>query len=465
MRQNVVAGAVLAFVSIVFLSAAFGDFLYFDDELLILDNPTVHGLTLGNIGKAFSSYDPELYIPLTLISHQIEWSLVGGSPLLYHSTNIVLHLISTLLVFLIFRRIFTLQLTVLCTLLFALHPLQVESVAWVSGRKDLLASMFFLASTYTYLRRKESGAQKYLSMVLFLCGLLSKVSIFPLPLCLLLLDLVLGERFSRKLLMEKLPYVVLSILFLIIAIAGKHVQASNPIAVLLLSPASVLLTLRHIVFPVGLTIFYPFTEHVTMFNGYIFMSAVILTLLIACSLILSPHRKSIQCALAWVLILIAPSLLNMQKGGELGIPDTYLTSDRYSYLAILGPIALFGYLLGRYWSVGILVVTALSFVTFRQIGYWHDSEALFGRVISVGQLSYVAYTNLAGFAAQKGNLEEAEILFERSLVIRRTTTALFNLAQVKAHLEKTDEARALYRELLLLTPNDRQAREKFNALH
>jgi len=167
---------VLLVTLVVFLPSLFGEFLAFDDELLILDNPTVHGLSFSNIAEAFTTYDPELYIPLTLLTHQIEWSLVQDSPFLYHVTNLLLHLLSVSIVFFIVCTLLTKRIAMICALIFAIHPLQVESVAWVSGRKDLLSSVFFLASIWSYTEWKEMGKMRKFQ-ILFL------QSYYPLYLC------------------------------------------------------------------------------------------------------------------------------------------------------------------------------------------------------------------------------------------------------------------------------------------
>ncbi len=458
-------GIVLVLTFVVFFPSLSGEFLAFDDELLILDNPTVHGLTFSNIQSAFTTYDPELYIPLTLLTHQIEWSLAGDSPALYHITNLLIHLASAVLVFLILRRFFSVHISVVCALLFSIHPLQVETVAWISGRKDLLASAFFLASTYTYLQWKGTGQHKSLSLVFFLCGLMSKVSIFPLPISLLLLDYLRGERLSGDHVKEKLPYFLLSGIFLIIAVIGKSTQVSDPISAIVLTPASVLLTIKHIVIPTGLTIFYPFTNTVVLTNPLVLSGLVFFVLTgVGCA---ATHKRSryLTFSVLWFAVLIAPSLLNMQKGGELGIPDLYLTSDRYAYLALIGPIFLFGYLLRKLsWYPGALLVLVFGSITFVQTSYWQNSDALFRRAIDVGQKSHVAFTNIGGYAAQSGNFEEAEELFTQSLSIRRSTRALYNLAQIKVHLGKKEEGLELYRELLLLTPNDDSARRKMQSI-
>ena len=126
---------------------------------------------------------------------------------------------------------------------------------------------------------------------------------------------------------------------------------------------------------------------------------------------------------------------------------------------------LVGFLLQKTsWKLPLLIIAVFGCITIAQQGYWNNSSALFGRVVDTNQPSHVAYTNLGGFAVQAGNIEEAETLFEEALSARRTTRALFNLAQIKAHLGKTEDAIKLYEELLLLTPDDKSARNKLQKL-
>lgn len=458
-------GFIVIIVFTIFFNSLFGEFVALDDELLIQDNPTVHGLTFKNIGRAFTTYDPELYIPLTLLTHQIEWSIVGENPLLYHVTNLVIHSISAVLVFLILTHIFSLNIAFVCALLFALHPLQVEAVSWASGRKDVLSSLFFLASMYSYILWKTGSSVKWQSVLLFLCGLLSKVSIFPLPFCLVLLDRLLGEKISVKTFQEKLPYFLLSTIFLIIALFGKHTQLANPLDSILLSPASVLLTLQHFLYPFELAIVYPFIDAVHWFHPQIISGIFTVIALLLSALYFRSRFFPVFFGIAWFLIVLAPSIASVQRGGELGIPDLYTTSDRYAYLAIIGPIVLFGYFLQKYhWAFGIAPLLIFSIVSWKQTEYWNNSEILFRRVIAVGQSSHLSYANLGGFEAKRGNMQEAEELLEIALSIRTTTDALFNLAQIKAILSKPDEARLLYQQLLQLTPDDTIARQKMNSL-
>ncbi len=432
----------------------------FDDELLILDNAKVHGLTLENIIQAFTTYDPELYVPFTLLTYQIEWSLVGDSPLLYHITNLVIHLLSTFFVFKILRRFFSNPVSIIGALLFSLHPIQVEAVAWVSGRKDLLASMFFLASTYTYLLWKDSGKCGRCSITLFLLGLLSKISIFPLPFCLLLLDYLKGERITKRRITEKWLYFLLAGVFLLIAFSGKQVQASADIVSLVLTAfISIPLTIFHIVFPLFLTIFYPFIESVHLLHPRVLIGILIVSILAGTACYFRNRVRVITFSILWFILLLTPSLLNVQKGGELGIPDVYLTSDRYAYIAILGPVVLIAFLLKRIrWDWTIIPLVVLALLTIRQTQTWQSSSTLFQRVIEVKQPAYIAYLNLAGYAAHAEDYNKAEKLYEEALQIRKSSKILYNLIQLKGLLGKKSEARALYEEYVKMRPNDSKGR-------
>jgi hypothetical protein len=283
--------------------------------------------------------------------------------------------------------------------------------------------------------------------------------------CLLLLDYLRGEELTKERITEKIPYFILAFVFLIIALIGKSTQISDPLIPIILAPASLLLTAQHILIPTGLTIFYPFISDVSLSNTTVLTGIFVLACTGIISVATAKRTRALSFAVVWLLVLLAPSLLNMQKGGELGIPDIYLTSDRYAYLALIGPIILIGFML-KHTSlyIGLALVVMLSALTATQVPYWHSSDQLFRRVIDSGQQSHVAYTNIGGYAAQAGKFEEAEELFTQSLSIRRTTRVLFNLAQIKAHLDKKKEAIALYQELLELTPNDKSAKSKLQLL-
>jgi len=443
-----------------------GDFLALDDELLIIDNPTARGLTLSNITEAFTSYDPELYIPFTLLTYQLEYSLFELNPLPYHATNLLFHILNGLLVFAILKRLLSRRAAFLCALLFALHPLNVEGVAWASGRKDVLSAFFFLLSYWLYFRSKEQGKGLWKSLVAFACGLLSKVSVFPLPFILLLTDWVRGERIDRSNLKRKAPYFVLAALFLIVAFFGKHVQVGNLLLPLLLSFVSVPFYLWKFVLPIGLSIFYPFTTAVSLINPQVFFGLLIVIAVTVGAFFSLKWTRRVLFAWLFFLIMLAPSFLNVMKGGEAGISDIYFASDRYVYLASIGLLSLVGLLITRK-TVLAFIGIALIFgaLTYRQSLTWQSSEALFQNVIKNQRHSHVAYNNLAGILVQNGEIERAVELYEQSIGIRENSRALFNLAQLTAVENDRERAIELYERGLVVDPTEARMRANLGGIY
>ena len=225
---------ILIITFITFFPSLKNDFMNtWDDEKYVTGNPIVKELSLPNIGKMFTKQVNGSYVPLPLLTFAIENELAGNEPLLFHITNLMLHLICTLLVFQVLRLLkLDLIYAAFGALLFGIHPMRVESVAWITERKDVLYSLFYLASVIMYIRYIESPHKRKLllySILLFLGSLLSKIEAVTIPLSLLLIDYLLKRPFSWKLITEKIPYFILSLLFgilgiLIIILLGRHGQ-------------------------------------------------------------------------------------------------------------------------------------------------------------------------------------------------------------------------------------------------
>jgi 4-amino-4-deoxy-L-arabinose transferase-like glycosyltransferase len=230
-------------------------FVVWDDALLVTKNPIAHGLTWANIKAAFTTYDPELYIPLTLLSFQINYSLHELLPFGYHLVNLLLHFGSVLMIaWVMFGMTKNRVAAIVTALLFAVHPINVEAVAWVSGRKDVLAAFFFLLSIGAFLKKDDSDRSWLwyaISIASFVLGLLAKVSVVTLPVALLLIDWYRQKPLSKKTWMELIPFFALSIVFVIIASLGKSSTDEFFIEKLLMGALSIVLHLVHIVFPIG----------------------------------------------------------------------------------------------------------------------------------------------------------------------------------------------------------------------
>ena len=219
---------ILVIVSLSFLPSLKCGLVNWDDDRYLSNTPAVQSLSLTTVKEASTSFFIGHYQPLTILSYALDYHFYKLNPYHYHLTNLILHLLNSLLVFyLIYLLSGNIIVSFITAILFGLHPLHVESVAWVSERKDVLYSFFFLLSCITYLYYLTKGNKhKYyiLSLFLFLCSLLSKSMAVTLPLLLLLIDYYLKRKPNKTLLLDKIPYFFLSIIFGIIAIFGVGIR-------------------------------------------------------------------------------------------------------------------------------------------------------------------------------------------------------------------------------------------------
>lgn len=448
-RYLPVAAVILA--CLIVYGQTFGfEFLLFDDELLIIDNPKVRGLSLANLLQIFTTYDPELYIPLTLLTHQIEYTLFELNPAIYHLTNALLHTLNAVLVYAIITKFLHKKAALIAGLLFAVHPINAEAVAWASARKDVLASFFFLLSLYGYL-----SSRRKLSIVAFLCGLLSKVSIAPLPVILLVIDWMRGTKIDKSNLKEKLPYFILAIIFIVVALLGKQAQATELLIPVLLAFISIPFYLLKLLIPTNLSIFYAFTETVSFAHPQILIGAVIIILITAAAWKVRKLSKIPLGSWLFFLFMVAPSLTNVVKGGDAGSYDLYFASDRYVYLAGLGLLLFVGAQVSQQkWKLWIPVVLVFGVLGFNQTRTWSTSETLFRNAIEANSNSHVAYNNLGGIMVQNKRYEDAISLYEQSIRIKENPRALFNLGKLYAATGRSDDAIRSYEMVLKFHPED-----------
>jgi Flp pilus assembly protein TadD len=215
---------ILAVTAITFSPVLKGGFVSWDDNVYVTENPLVKEVSPEGVGKIFTTFVSGNYHPLTFLSYSWEFHFFGLDPRAYHATNLALHLLNTALVFwLLLILSGGLPAAVAGTLLFALHPMRVEAVAWVTGRKDLLGAAFFLGALIAWLRtRRGQGGRGHLSaLLLFLLALFSKATTVVLPLVMLLCDFLEG-RADRRAVREKMPFFALALLFGVIALFARE---------------------------------------------------------------------------------------------------------------------------------------------------------------------------------------------------------------------------------------------------
>ncbi len=387
---------ILFSVCAVYYASVFNDFVALDDSLLLVHNPNIHELSWRTLRNIFTSYDPELYIPLTLFTYQLQYLFFGLQPFTYHLVNLALHAMNALLLFmLVYALSKSRSVGFIAALLFAVHPVNVEAVAWIAARKDLLSTACFLAAFVSYLRAERAGSRSMFaaSIFLFFLGLLSKVTIVILPLLLLLADWYEGKDMrSRRVYTQKIPFVLLSVVFCIIAIVGKVnlFKAINllPSEYFGLVVQSAVFAGSKIVFPVNLSVAYPLLGSLEILSLPSVLSLLLIVLLGALSLVqyYRYKRKLPLFSYLFFLLSYAQSATNLVKGGEI-----YLTSDRYVYIAQIGVLMLVAWgltcLVRRSRIIGTLftalLIVLLGTVAVRQTSVWYNTDTLFDHAASI----------------------------------------------------------------------------------
>ncbi len=438
------------------LSVTRNAFVSIDDRLLITENAAVHQLTPGTVAHVFTSYDPELYIPLTLVSYQIEWALTGAHPFLFHLDNLLLHMGTTVLLFLFLRRLFASDLTAFFgALIFALHPVHTEAVAWAAARKDVLSGFFFVGSLYAYehWRGERESPWPWKSLVLFLLALLSKVTVVLLPLILLVLDWRSTGRITLRDLREKTPYFALSVLFMMIALFGKAkgIGSLGIWKTLLLSAKSVAFYLTKLLWPSHLSVIYSQQTLVALRSPEFFVPVLVTLLLLVLIVVLARRYRNISAGLVFFLLMLIPNFANFWKNNFL-----FFASDRYAYLPSIGLIMIVCALIlwvrnhqphrekPVYGFLGALCLL-LMFMTFGQVRVWQSDLTLYQNVLQSYPDSALAANNYGDALIKTGKIDEALTWF--TLAAENDPTyvqAMVHAGNVERERGNLDEARKWY---------------------
>lgn len=459
------------------------DYVLYDDNTYVTANPVVlGGVTREGITWAFTRVHASNWHPLSWLSHMLDVQLFGKGPAWPHRMNLLLHLANTVLLAAALAALTGApRLGVAAAGLFALHPLHVESVAWVSERKDVLSSLFWMLSLLAYtgfVRRRTPG--RYLALVLlFGCGLLAKQMVVTLPFVLLLLDYwPLGRlgtaprqdqagatiRRLGHLALEKLPLLAMAAAA---SMATLHAQKEALFTqVPFLDRAtnaalSLVLYLVKIFAPAGLTAYYP------LLPGRQWAAAGAAALLIvgctAVALLRGRRYPFFPAGWFWYLGTLVPVLGLVQVGGQ-------AMADRYTYLPSVGIFVALSWgaasisggrrVLARgLTAVCVALLGLLLAAGKRQVGVWENSGTLFAHGLRVNPDDWVAHVNLAIFLRQGGRPAEAIPHYREALRIRHgrdeiAAEILYNLANALASLQRFDEAITYYREAISLKPGD-----------
>lgn len=468
-RQRIVA-IISLFTAVGFLvygySVFTNEFVDFDDTLLIIDNISV--LQAGRFSAvlwAFTHYDPELYIPLTFLSFQFDAIIAGLNPIMFHLDNLIQHITNALLITWILQMLFKrLEVAIILGLIFLVHPLNTEAVAWASGRKDILSSLFFFASIAAYLqfRHSKSTALRWSSLGMFVLGLFAKISIAPLPVALLLLDWLEERTITFSAFWQKKAYFIATIPLGIIALLGKDevLARSSSDTVFLLIPETILFYVQKVFLPIHLSILYPIAHsEVVITNPKLLLSCSIVAVI---TTVLWLKRKNIPAAavgFAIAIIMLVPSFFQYFRGTEI-----YLATDRYMYGPFLGVLIMAAPLL--IWCLqkkekstlalcGVIIITCGT-LSFQRSKVWENTYTLFMDSLKTAE-TFGAYEKIGVWLLRDGQTAEAIVALKKSIEISPNSAAYFRLGIAAMELGKTEEAKMFTEESLRLSPENSQS--------
>jgi len=468
------------------------DFVGYDDQEYITENSHVQeGLNLKSINWAFTSFHSANWHPLTWLSHMLDCELYGLNPMGHHWTNVQFHIANTLLLFFVFLKMTgALWRSAFVAALFALHPLHVESVAWVSERKDVLSTFLGLLMIITYCRYvKEPCLKKYLLVIiLFGLGLMAKPMLVTFPFVLLLLDYwplnrvqfendllrqsnrITSFDFKKflRLIIEKIPFFILAIISCILTFLAQ--QSSGAVKALVAlsiktrtanALVSYVTYVLKAIWPINLAVFYPHPG-----NSLPVWQILGAALLIASACILAVRASKkypyIAVGLFWYLGTLVPVIGLVQVGEQ-------AMADRYTYIPLIGLFILLAWgvpdLLKKWQyrkiflrlSVAV-ILSALTVGTFFQAGHWKNGVTLFENAVKVTENNYKAQNNL-GTALGPVDIDKSIYHYKESLKIKPNyVRALYNLGTALFEKGNYDEAVLYFTKALKINPKKTDAR-------
>jgi protein O-mannosyl-transferase len=468
-----IGAALFALTIGVYAEARQFDFVNYDDPEYVTANPYVRqGVTATGIWWAMRSGEAANWFPLTRISHMLDVQLFGLNSGWHHCTNVLLHALAAILLYAFLARATHARWpSALVAFVFALHPLHVESVAWVAERKDVLSAFFWMLALYAYLRYvQKRGWQRYaLVLTAFALGLMAKPMIVTLPFVLLLLDFWPLRRMSDTargtLLVEKVPLFVLSLAASVIAWLSQ--QQAGAVKDLSSTPLDLRIEnalvsyaayIRQSIWPSGLAAFYPYP------SGYAAWKILLaIALLATCTImVLRSVRSRPYLATGWFWFLgtLVPVIGLVQVGAQ-------ARADRYTYIPMSGLVIMVAWggaelaerrpqMRRMLAGAAVAACIVLAAVSVGQISYWRDSETLFRHALAVTERNSVAHNNLGiALAGKPERLTEAIAEYQAALEIQPDhAEARNNLGAALARVPgRMDEAIRQYEIALRIKPD------------
>jgi tetratricopeptide (TPR) repeat protein len=480
-RDGWIALALFGAAFALYARAGAFDFVEYDDPGYVRDNVHIaHGLDGASFRWAWTSAGYQYnWHPLTWLSHALDVELFGLEAGPHHLVNAALHGLGSAFLYLALAALTGARLASACAAaLCAFHPLRVESVAWIAERKDVLAALFFALALWAYARHARAPGPGRLALVALAlaAGLAAKPTLVTAPLLFLALDawplgrIRRGAPFPWAVVREKLPLLALSLASALVTLhaqrAGGALKTAPLAARLVNAVIAYAATLADAAWPTGLACFYPHPGLVAPERSRLLSFSAALALCAALTVLAWRTRRSrpwIALGWGWFLVALLPMIGLVQVGSQ-------ARADRYATLALVGPA------LALAWSIRALAcararlhpwlallaavwLALLAALSFRQLGFWRDSETLFTRALAVTERNFAAHNNLGVARARAGDLDGALAQFEAAAEAWPDFhEAWLNAGIARYRRAELEPARAALERALDLWPASREGR-------
>jgi protein O-mannosyl-transferase len=464
---------VLAVLAVFYQVRSFG-FINLDDHDYVSKNSNIQaGITLNAAKWAFTTIHTGYWHALTWFSYMLDWQLFGLNAGGYHITNLIFHIANTLLLFIVLKRMTkVLWQSAFVAALFALHPLHVESVAWIAERKDVLSTFFWLLTMGAYVRYAKNPKLKWylISLVLFALGLMAKPMLVTLPFVLLLLDYWPLNRVSRfnwkiiyRLILEKIPFIILAAVLSVVTFIAQ--QSSRAVASLNTIPVrfricnasiSYLEYIGKMFWPARLAFFYPYpVENVSIL--FTVTSAVLLIAATIFVLRFSKRHRYLFTGWFWYIGTLVPVIGIIQVGSQ-------AMADRYTYISLTGLFIIIAWslpeLLGKLPYRKIVLVTSsfivlsvFTVLSYFQLSYWKDNITLCRHALEVTKDNYMAHFVMTDMLFEQNRTEEALWhIYETVRINPDYVPAINSLGVALGRGGKIDEAIGYYKKAIEINP-------------
>lgn len=359
-----------------------------DDNIYVTDNPFITDISVNNLNTVFTRVLDGSYAPFTMVSYMIDYNIGVFNPKVYHATSLLLHLCNSSLVFwLVFQLSGNFIASFVAGVLFGIHPMHVESVAWISGRKDVLSMFFFLLSSISYLAFMKAEKSKWLtvSFLFFLCAILSKVIVLTFPIILFLYDYHMKRPISSKMLIEKVPYAMTAGAFAVIGYFGQSSisaikKTPNLFENIIVALHGVVFYIEKLLLPINLSNLYPYPTVLT-FKFYLYAAICIAVCYVVWE---KKNNTTVLFGSLFFFISLLPVLQFIRF-------SQIFAADRFTYFCYIGLFYIIGIYASRAFEklnkkvvlIACFIVTVfLSILTWNRCEVWKDNNSLWQDALS-----------------------------------------------------------------------------------